>query len=169
MSETNEIAKNLYSILESLNMKSTADSFKLEFSRNLNKNKNIKFFTKENFGDQNKLENNELFKTLYTKINELNHLKKQTPDQQKLNRKKQDQINKEKNEKMQKNDSQKVLNNLADKLLKKFDPYKIEEMKNENELMKTKMFMNLVKKYSNNQEETNEDYQRGNKVIKFRF
>ena len=33
MSETNEKAKNLIAILESLNMKSTADSFKLEFSR----------------------------------------------------------------------------------------------------------------------------------------
>ena len=68
---------------------------------------------------------------------------------------------------MQKNeDSQKVLNNLADKLLKKFDPYKIEEMKNDNELMKTKMFMNLVKKYSNTQDDL-DDYQRGNKVNNF--
>ena len=107
-----------------------------------------------------------MFKTLYTKIKELNNLNKQSLDhQQKNNKKKQEQINYEKNEKMQKNeDSEKVLNNLADKLLKKFDPYKIEEMKNDNELMKTKMFMNLVKKYSNSQEDL-DNYQRGKKVI----
>lgn len=34
MSETNEIAKNLIAILESMNMKSTADSFKSEFTSN---------------------------------------------------------------------------------------------------------------------------------------
>jgi hypothetical protein len=32
MSEINDIAKNLVLVLESMNMKSTADSFKLEFS-----------------------------------------------------------------------------------------------------------------------------------------
>lgn len=32
MSEMNDLAKNLISILESMNMKSTADSFKAEFS-----------------------------------------------------------------------------------------------------------------------------------------
>lgn len=42
MSEMNDIAKNLISILESMNMKSTADSFKLEFtSNNTNKYKNF--------------------------------------------------------------------------------------------------------------------------------
>lgn len=49
MSEINDLANNLISILESMNMKSTADSFKLEFTSKIKEKQISQFQLKPHF------------------------------------------------------------------------------------------------------------------------
>lgn len=106
---------------------------------------------KENFTNSNsKLESNELLKTLYKRINEFSNLNKTFEANNKQEVEKADKIKKEAKtlNNKEKEESNKALNNLVDKLIKKFDFEKQDENKNMDDLLNSKLYKNLIKKYS---------------------
>jgi hypothetical protein len=83
-------------------------------------------------------------------MNELSNVNKTNIQSALTNKKDNDKPKQEKKQQSkEKEESDKVLNCLVDKLIKKFDFEKVEEFKHEKEFMNTKIYKNLVKRYSN--------------------
>jgi len=99
-----------------------------------------------------------LLKTLYTRINELSNLNKTFEANKKQEKEKANKFKKEvKNNHKEKEESNKALNNLVDKLIKKFDFEKQDENKNMDVLVNSKLYKNLIKKYTISSESNDHD------------
>jgi cupin superfamily acireductone dioxygenase involved in methionine salvage len=105
------------------------------------------------------LESNELLKTLYKRINELSGNNIVAISNSKGTNEKTEKIKKDATKAeyiKEKEESNKALNSLVDKLIKKFDYEKQDELKIENDLVNTKLFKNLIKKFTVKNETDNE-------------
>lgn len=106
------------------------------------------------------MESNELLKTLYKRINELsnnnviNNSITKDSNNEKIEKIKKD--NNKSNNIKDKEESNKAFNSLVDKLINKFDFEKQEDLKIENDLVNTKLYKNLIKKFTINNEIDNE-------------
>lgn len=91
-----------------------------------------------------------MLKTLYKRINELSNTNLTTSANLKETNEKGEKIKKDAKatNPKDKEESNKVLNTLVDKLIKKFDFVKQDEFKAESDLVNTKIYKNLMKKYS---------------------
>ncbi len=99
-----------------------------------------------------------MLKTLYTRINELSNLNKTFEANKKQEKEKANKFKKEvKNNHKEKEESNKALNNLVDKLIKKFDFEKQDENKNMDVLVNSKLYKNLIKKYTISSESNDHD------------
>lgn len=106
------------------------------------------------------MESNDLLKTLYKRINELSNTNiisvsnaKEATNEKTEKIKKDGKAN---NNSKDPEESNKALNSLVDKLIRKFDFEKQDDFKAESDLVNTKIYKNLMKKYAIANEAENE-------------
>ena len=91
-----------------------------------------------------------MLKTLYKKINELSNTNIISVSGEKESNEKFEKIKKDAkgNNSKDQEEANKALNSLVDKLIRKYDFEKQDELKEESDLINTKIYKNLMKKYT---------------------